>query len=69
MGQTAAKAINVVTRAEDLLSFSLWEKVARKRRMRADRPTISSFAKIVGRIPLTRRYRATLSQREREKGS
>jgi len=33
--------------------------------MRAARPTISSIWNIVERAPLTRRYRATLSQWER----
>src|SRR5436190_12121644 len=33
-------------------SFSLWEKVARQRRMRAARPTIRRFCKIVGRAAL-----------------
>jgi hypothetical protein len=46
-------------------SFSLGEKVARQRRMRAARPTISSICIIVERAPLTRRYRATLSRWER----
>jgi hypothetical protein len=46
-------------------SFSLGEKVARQRRMRAARPTISSVCVIVERAPLTRRYRATLSRWER----
>jgi hypothetical protein len=35
-----------------------------RRRMRATRPTISSICRIVERAPLTRRCRATLSQRE-----
>jgi len=41
--------------------------VARQRRMRGARPTISSIGKIVERASLTRRCRATLSQRERER--
>jgi hypothetical protein len=46
-------------------SFSPREKVARRRRMRAARPTIHQSFQIVERAALTRRYRATLSRWER----
>jgi hypothetical protein len=48
------------------MSFSLWEKVAQQRRMRANSPYDFVDLRIVERAPLTRRYRATLSQRERD---
>ena len=38
------------------------EKVARQSRMREARTTISPICIIVERVPLTRRYRATLSR-------